>query len=123
MPARWLAVDIYHRQDLHGGGTEEFNAAVTLLNADRWAVRVANHYLRDDIQEHLAGVSYQLNEVFGVYAQLHYDARRRRFNEQRYGLTHTLENRWVVGYELSFFEGTRRESDFGFNLRLQTVSF
>ncbi len=123
MPARWLAVDIYHRQDLHGGGTEEFNAAVTLLNADRWAVRVANHYLRDDIQEHLAGVSYQLNEVFGVYAQLHYDARRRRFNEQRYGLTHTLENRWVVGYELSFFEGPRRESDFGFNLRLQTVSF
>jgi LPS-assembly protein len=122
-PARWLAVEVYHRLSAHDGHTQEANVSFTLLDADRWALRVANHYLEGDIQEHLAGFAYRLNEVFELYTRIHYDARRQRFNEQSYGLNQTLDNRWIVGYELSFFEGPRRESDFGFNLRLQTVRF
>ena len=54
---------------------------------------------------------------------MHYDARRSRFIEQSYGLQQILDNRWIIGYELSFYEGPRRESNFGFNIVLNAVSF
>ena len=122
-PAPWIIVDVYHRMTPQDGHTEEFNAGLTLVNADRWALRFANHYLLGDIQEYVGGFSYRLNEVFGVYTRIHYDARRSRFNEQSYGVSQTLDNRWVVGYELSFFDGPRRESNFGFNVRLEPIRF
>lgn len=122
-PAPWLAFDLYHRADPGSWRTQEFNTGITLRHADQWALRVANHYLDGDIQEHIGAVSYRINEVFELFARVHYDARRDRFNEQRYGINQTLENRWIVGYEVSFFEGPRRESSFGFHLLLDVIAF
>jgi LPS-assembly protein len=122
-PARWVGFDLYHRLAPHSGVTQELNAGITLLDSDRWAVRLANHYLAGDIQEYHFGATYRLNEVYQLYTRIHYDSRRSRFNEQIYGLNQILENRWIVSYELSFFDGRQRESDFGFNLRLETMRF
>jgi LPS-assembly protein len=127
-PARWLTFDAYHRLHPHGRGTQEFNAGITLLHADRWALRLGNHYLQGDarrqgIQEHLLGFTYQMNEVWGLYTRVHYDARLERFNEQVYGIRQTIDNRWVVGYQVAFFDGPRRESNFGFSLQLDTISW
>lgn len=122
-PAPWLSFDAYHRVTPGSWHTEEFNTGITLRHTDQWAIRVANHYLDGDIQEHIGAIAYRINEVYELFARVHYDARLERFNEQRYGINQTLENRWVVGYELSFLEGRRRESSFGFHLLLEVLSF
>ena len=55
--------------------------------------------------------------------RLQYDARRRRFNEQTYGVAHTLANTWIVTYSVSVFSGRRRESNFGLDVRVDAVRF
>jgi LPS-assembly protein len=54
---------------------------------------------------------------------LHYDARRRRFNEQAYGIVQNLGNTWLISYTVSLYSGRRRESSFGFNVQIDTVRF
>ena len=122
-PAPFLDLSTYYRLRPADWRMEEFNTAITLRSADRWSVQFANHYLAGDIQEFIGGIAYRLNEVYEGYLQLHFDSRRDRFVEQTYGVRQTIANRWVVGYEISFFEGPRRESDFGFNLVLEAVRF
>lgn len=122
-PAPFLDFSAYQRVRPGDWRIEEFNSAVTVRSADRWSVQFANHYLGGTIQEFIGGIAYRLNEVYEGYLQIHYDSRRDRFVEQTYGVRQTIANRWVVGYEISFFEGPRRESDFGFNLVLDAIRF
>ncbi len=122
-PAPFLTFDLYHRVTPGDWTLRELNTALTLRSADRWSVQFANHYLAGDIQEFIAGLAYRLNEVWEGYTRHHFDSRRNRFVEQTYGVRQTIANRWVVGYELSFYEGPRRESDFGFNLVLDAIRF
>jgi LPS-assembly protein len=65
----------------------------------------------------------RLNERFEALSRLHYDARKRRFNEQAYGITQNLDNTWFVSYLVSLYSGRRRESNFGFNVQVETVRF
>lgn len=122
-PAPFIEFALYHRTSPGDWTLRELNSVLTLRSADRWQMQFANHYLAGDIQEYIAGFSYRLNEVFEGYTQLHYDTRRARWVERTVGVRQTLANRWIIGYELSFFEGPRRESDFGFNLVLDAVRF
>jgi LPS-assembly protein len=126
-PAPWFGFEMYHRLDPHTGRTREFNTGLLLRDSDLWALRLANHYLEDEvrenIQEYVADFRYQFTERYGGYFRLHYDMRRHRFIEQSYGLRQTLENRWIVSYQLSFYEGPRRESAFGFSLSFDPIRF
>ena len=122
-PAPFLDLALYHRATPGTWNMEELNTAITLRSADRWSVQFANHYLDGDIQEFIGGIAYRLNEVYEGYLQIHFDSRRDRFVEQTFGVRQTIANRWVVGYEISFYEGPRRESNFGFNLVLEAVRF
>jgi len=122
-PAPFLDFDLYHRATPGDWTMRELNAAITLHNADQWQLQVASHYLESDIQEFIGTYAYRFNEVWQGYTRLHFDARRSRFVEQTYGVRQTIANRWAIGYEISFFEGQRRESDFGFAIRFDAVTF
>jgi LPS-assembly protein len=65
----------------------------------------------------------RLNERFEAISRLHYDARRRRFNEQTYGLAQNLGNTWLVSYSVSVYSGRKRESNFGFDVRVDALRF
>lgn len=122
-PAPFLDVDLYHRATPGDWTMRELNTAITLHSADKWQIQFANHYLENDIQEFIGAVAYRFDEVWEGYTRHHFDSRRSRFVEQSYGVRQTIANRWQVGYELSFYEGNRRESDFGFSMRLDILNF
>ncbi|MBT5901563.1 MAG: LPS-assembly protein LptD [Opitutaceae bacterium] len=122
-PASFLDVDLYHRATPGDWTLRELNTAITLHSADDWQLQFATHYLENDIQEFIAAMAYRFNEVWEGYTRHHFDSRRSRFVEQAYGVRQTIANRWQVGYELSFYEGNRRESDFGFSVRLDVLTF
>jgi LPS-assembly protein len=122
-PAPWLQVDVYQSLDPRTMTLREFNSGFTVRNGRDWSVRFANNFLRREIEDYLIEGRRRLNEAYEAIARLHYDARRRRFNEQSYGLAQNLGNTWLLSYTVSLYSGRRRESSFGFGVQIDTVRF
>lgn len=123
MPARWLQVDVYESFAPRNLSLREFNSGVTIRDGAAWSVRFGNNFLRDEIQDYSVDGRLRLTERFEALTRLHYDARKRRFNEQAYGITQNLSNTWLISYTVSLYSGRRRESSFGFNVQIDTVRF
>jgi LPS-assembly protein len=123
LPARWLQIDAYQSFAPRSLTLREFNSGVTVRDGRVWSLRFGNNFLRDQLQDYSTDVRVRLNERFEVLTRLHYDARRRRFNEQTYGVAQNLGNTWLISYNVSLYSGRRRESSFGFNVQIDTVRF
>jgi LPS-assembly protein len=123
MPVRWLQVDVYQSFAPQSFTLREFNSGVTLRDGNVWSVRFSNNFLRHQLQDYLVDGRFRINEAFEALTRLHYDVRRRRFNEQSYGIVHNLSNTWLISYTVSIYSGRRRESSFGFNVQIDTVRF
>ena len=122
-PARWLQVDVYQSFAPRSLTLREFNSGVTLRDGRAWSVRFSNNFLRRQLEDYAIDGRLRLNERFEALTRLHYDARKRRFNEQAYGVAQNLGNSWLVSYVVSLYEGRRRESSFGFSVQVDTVRF
>lgn len=122
-PAPWLRFELFHRYDLHTPRLQELNTGVTLIDQEWWTLRLATHFLRGNYDEYLVEYRRRLNEAFDVTALWRYDARNSRFNEQSYGVWQRLGQTWAVKYEVSFFDGPRRESSFALNLEVELLKF
>lgn len=122
-PADWIRFAVYERFTPQTSEQQELNYALELTDQEWWAVRLSSHFLRDDYQEYALDARRRLNEIFDVVGRWRYDVRHSRFNEQTYGLSQRLGQTWAIKYEVSFSEGPRRESNFGFNLEVELLSF
>jgi LPS-assembly protein len=139
MPARWLEISVYQSRSAKNLATDEFNSAITLRDGNRWTLRFANNFFhgwrtydprvvggftrQGAIQDYAVDGRFRLHERFDALARLHYDARKRRFTEQSYGLVQNLDNTWRVSYVMSLYEGRARESRFGLNFQIEAVGF
>ena len=122
-PASWIAVDVYQSFAPQSFTLREFNSGLTLRDGDVWSVRFSNNFLRHEIQDYHVDARRRLNETYEALTRLRYDARKRRFNEQAYGLAQNLGNTWLVSYIVSLYSGPRRESHFGLNIQIQARGF
>lgn len=123
LPARWLQIDVYQSFAPRNLTLREFNAGVTVRDGTLWSLRFANNFLRRQIEDYSIEGRLRLTERFEALTRLHYDARRRRFNEQTYGIAQNLGNTWLVSYNVSLYSGRSRESSFGFNVRVDALGF
>lgn len=123
MPAHWLQLDVYQSFAPQTFTVREVNSAITIKDGNAWSVRFSNNFLRREIEDYLVDGRLRINESFEAQARLHYDARKRRFNEQSYGIVHNLGNIWLISYAVSLYSGRVRESSFGFNVQIDTVRF
>jgi LPS-assembly protein len=122
-PARWLQFDVYQSFAPQTFTLREFNSALTIRDGQLWSLRFTNNFLRHEIEDYLVDGRFRINESYEAITRLHYDARRRRFNEQAYGIAHNIGNQWLISYTVSLYSGRRRESSFGFNVQIDTVRF
>ena len=122
-PAAWVSVDLYQSFAPQTFTLREFNTGITLRDGDVWSARFSNNFLRHEIQDYQLDARLRLNETYDALTRLHYDARKRRFNEQAYGLSQNLGNTWLVSYLVSLYSGPRRESHFGLNVQIQARGF
>jgi LPS-assembly protein len=122
-PAPWLRWEVFHRIDPHTPGQQELNTGLVLVDQEWWSARLATHFLRGNYEEYFLEYRQRLNEVWDVTALWRYDARHRRFNEQSYGLWQRLGQTWAVKYEVSWFDGPRRESSFALNIEVELLKF
>ncbi len=122
-PAPWISFDLYQSFTPQDFTLQELNTGLTLRDGDSWALRFSSHLLRGQIEEFVVSPRMRINEAYETVAKLHYDARQRRFNEQAYGLRQNLHNTWVIEYLVTLYEGPRRESNFGFSIRVEALGF
>lgn len=124
-PADWLRVDVYQRFTPQTAVQQELNYAITVTDQEWWSVRLGSYFLKGPVgyEEYALDVRRRLNEVFELTGTWRYDLRRSRLNEQTYGLWQRIGQTWAVKYEVSLFEGPRRESSFGFNLEVELLKF
>ena len=86
-------------------------------------MRFGNNFLRRQLEDYSVDGRLRINERFEALTKLRYDARKRRFNEQAYGVAQNVGNTWLISYMVSLYSGNRRESNFGFNVQVDTVRF
>ena len=127
-PAKWLRFDLYNRTVAQTGEIEELNTGLTFTDANVWSLRVGTYYLGDTvtarkIQEYTADFGLRLNEIYSILARYRYDSRSGRFTEQTYAFRQRINRIWTVGYEVSIYDGPRREGDLGFGVTLETDGF
>lgn len=122
-PANWLQLDIYQSVSPSTLRIRELNTGIRIVDGDVWSVRLGNRYLKHDIQEYILDGRYRLNEAYHPFARFHYDVRESRFVEQTVGLRQIINNLWTIDYAMSFYSGRRRESNFGFSLRVNLLGF
>ena len=123
MPARWLELGIYQSiapQDLT---LREFNTGITIRDGNEWTAHFSSNFLRGELNDYFLEGSRRFNEVFDGIVHLRYDARQQRFNEQSYGVRHNIGNTWRIEYLITLYDGPRRESRFGFNVRVDALRF
>ncbi|MEO7598078.1 MAG: LPS assembly protein LptD [Opitutus sp.] len=123
MPARWLELGVYSSfapQDLT---LREFNTGITVRDGQEWEARFSSNFLRGELNDYFLEGSRRFNEVFDGTIHLRYDARKERFNEQMYGIRHNIGNTWRIEYLITLFDGPRRESRFGFSVRVGVLRF
>jgi len=122
-PAPWLELDALQVWSARGDGLREFNTGITLREGDRWSLRWGNNFLRRELEDYAVDGRARLREGLEFITRLQYDARRRRFNEQTYGLAFAVANTWLVTSSVSVYAGRKRESSFGFDLRVDALRF
>jgi len=122
-PAPWLRWETFHRVDLHSGTQQELNTGLTLIDQNWWSVRLATHFLKSDYEEYLLEYRQRINEAYDITGLWRYDATNHRLNEQSYGVWQRLGQTWAIKYEVSFFDGPRRESEFSFAVEVQLLKF
>lgn len=122
-PADWITFSVYERFTPQTSAQQELNYALEITDQEWWAAKLSSHFLRDDYEEYALDYRQRVNEVFDVVGRWRYDVRHSRFNEQTYGISQRLGQTWAIKYEVSFSEGPRRESNFGFNLEVELLKF
>ncbi len=124
-PADWLTFDLYQRYTVQTGTLEEINTGVTFRDADVWSLRLSNHYLKNTtpIEEYIADYYLRLNEIYSLYASLRYDAVSASFIEQSIAIRQRLSRIWSVSYLVSLTDGSTRESDLSFSVRVELDSY
>lgn len=124
-PADWLRLEVYQRFTPQTTVQQELNYALTITDQEWWSARLGSHFLKgpNGYEEYSLEVRRRLNEVFEVTGTWRYDLRRSRFNEQSYGIWQRLGQTWAVKYEVSLFEGPRRESSSGFTIEIELLKF
>lgn len=123
MPARWLELGVYQSFRPQDFTLREFNSGITLRNGDDWIIRFSNNFLRRELNDYFVEGTHRFNEVYEGLMRLRYDARQGRFIEQIYGVRQNIANTWSIEYAISLYGGDRRESRFGFNVRVDAIRF
>ena len=123
MPARWLQLDLYQSFLPHRFTLREFNSGLTLHDGDQWSVRFSSNFLQGQLDDYNFEGRTRLNEAYEATVRMQYDVRRHRFNQQSYGIRQNLSNLWRIDYNITLYDGPRRESRFGLNVNLTVIGF
>jgi len=122
-PIRWFSFDAYSSLDPKGMHVGELNTGMSIRDGQEWMLRLSTHHLRNDLTEYVAYLEKRIDERYSGYVRFHYDQRNSRITEQSYGVLHNVSNAWLFRYEVSLYDGSRREGSFELSIAVDARIF
>jgi LPS-assembly protein len=122
-PAHWIEVDLAQIVSLQTLTLREFDAGLTLRDADAWSLQVASNFLRHEDDYYILNYQVRLNEKYQGIIRLGYNARAFRFDERGIGMIQNLANTWRVQYLFTVNDGPTRLGKFGFRVDVDVVRY
>lgn len=126
-PTYWLELSVFNRFDPEHLTNRQVSSRVTFRDGEEWALSFGNDYVQDlpgvPINQYIVEGEYRLNDRNLLRGLWRIDAHLSELTEQYYGWRTRLGNSWDVEFQIGYLQGTTRENDFQFRIRVDLLSF
>ncbi len=122
-PFNWFSFGLYSKIDTEQLTLQETRTRFRLSDGDTWQLSFETNNLQRQIEQYDIDFFYKFNERWAFRSRWRIDTRRNDLTEQIYAIRQRIANTWDIEYQLVFHQGSVREDDFGFNIRINLLSF
>jgi len=122
-PANWINLSLQGRMDTNAMDLNDLFARLRLIDGDIWDLDLATQFVRDNLQQYVVDFRYKVFENVRFVSALGFDARRSLFYEQTYGFEFGIANYWDIFASINLREGSTRNNETRFELKVQTARF
>ncbi|MDR3274006.1 MAG: hypothetical protein LBS87_01575, partial [Puniceicoccales bacterium] len=122
-PVHWFGFDCYSRIDPKKLTLNEITTATSIRDGDVWKLSFLTHTLRRDTNQYGVQFMAKLNSRVQLGMAMYYDARIKKFTEQRFSIYSTLGHSWNMEYLLLMRSRAARESKYQFTVKLDLIEF
>lgn len=122
-PVNWLDFDCYARVDPKNMTFNEITASTNIHSGDVWKLSFSAHSLRHYTDQCSLNFMAKLNSRLQMGVALYYDARIKKFTEQRFSICSKLGHSWNVECLLLVRSKAALESKCQFSFKLDLAEF
>jgi LPS-assembly protein len=122
-PIHWFSLTCYARANLRDLVLNEVITSASVRDGDVWNLSFSAYSLQRDTCQYSMEFMAKLNSRIRFGMGLHYDARIRKFTEQRFSIYSVLGHSWNMECTLTLRSGAARESKQQFAIRLNLMEF
>ncbi|MDR1528141.1 MAG: hypothetical protein LBS22_00950 [Puniceicoccales bacterium] len=129
-PTSWFNFDVQSKVDPAKLRLHELKTMTVIKDADFWELAFSTNYLKfDGINSQKSTEQYGLFFTFNLSSQTsitiesQYDARIHKFSRQRFSLSSTLWNSWLVDLGITTRTHVKREDHLQFDWHLRLLDF
>jgi LPS-assembly protein len=122
-PANWLDFDCYARINTKRATLNEINTSTSLRDGDVWKVSFLTRTLQHDTCQYGIKFTAKPNSRIQFATASHYDARTKKFTEQRFSISSTLARSWHGECALRIRNKASSENKYQFFIKLRLAEF
>ena len=122
-PAYWLKLNLQSRFDTDPLELRDVFARLQLIDGDIWDLDLATQFIRNDLQQYIADFRYKVFENMQFVSSIGFDVRKSSFFEQEYGIQFGIANYWDLFVSVNFREGSKRNNETRFELKIKSAQF
>lgn len=122
-PAQWIDIEAAHVFNPVTFKLYEFDAGLTLRDADQWTLRIAGDFVRQEDDDYIVQYTQRINEQYQAVLNVEYGARVHILNTVQVGVEQNLANTWRIQWLVTRNGGPNREGHFGMNVEVEVLRF
>ncbi|MDR1233386.1 MAG: LPS assembly protein LptD, partial [Puniceicoccales bacterium] len=129
-PTSWLNFDIHGKVDPAKLHLRELKTTTVIKDADFWKLAFSSKYLKFDgvnlpkpTEQYGLFFTFNLSSQTSITIESQYDAKIHQFSRQRFSLSSTLWDSWLVNVGITTRAHAKREDRFQFDWRLRLLDF
>nr|MDE6432018.1 LPS assembly protein LptD [Opitutales bacterium] len=122
-PIHWLSFQCYSQVYTKRMTLQEITTSTSIHDANVWKLEFLTHCIQHDTCQYGLRVSARLNSRIELSSLTQYDARIKKFTEQRFSLKSKLGHSWNVEYFITLRNKASRESRCQASVKLDLIEF
>lgn len=122
-PIDWFSLTNYLKWDTSEWSLNESYFGLHFQDGDIWRISLNQVFIENDSDQYFVSGDYRLSERTRLLSEVRFDADQNRLTQYGVGVRKKFGHAWDVLFTLTRFEGSRREGDIEFRMRINLVTF